>query len=193
MDVRLRIALLGGAVLGALNPTAVLAHTGQGADGLWAGTSHPFLGVDHLFAMVTVGVLAVVLRRRVQLPLVFVCSMALGSAVGMSGVSLTHGETAIALSVVALGAALVAGARTHWRFAAAMLALAGLVHGHAHGAEAPSAAHPALYIVGFVVATAALHAAGVVVGYVIRRRPAVRTTVGAVVTGVGLGLVVGLV
>jgi urease accessory protein len=193
MNVRLRIALLGGAVLGALDPTPAFAHTGQGTGGLWHGAVHPFLGVDHLFAMVTVGILAVVLRRPLQLPAVFVASMALGGALGMAGVSFGMGEAAISLSVVALGAALIAGARTDLVLAVSMLALAGLVHGHAHGAEAPTAAHPALYIGGFVVATAALHAAGVLVGYGLHRRPAVRGVLGAVVTGVGLGLVAGLV
>jgi urease accessory protein len=106
--------------------------------------------------------------------------------------ALPGGETAIAISVVALGAALIAGRAVRPAAALALIGVAGFVHGHAHGAEAPSAAHPVVYVAGFVVATASLHLAGVAVGSIVRSRVATRAAVGAIVLGAGTGLVAGL-
>jgi urease accessory protein len=74
-----------------------------------------------------------------------------------------------------------------------LVAIAGLAHGHAHGVEAPSAAHPLAYVGGFVLATVLLHAFGVAVGFGIRQRPAVRATIGTLVATAGVGLIVGVI
>ena len=183
-----------GALVGVLSVAApASAHTGQELDAVWSGLLHPVLGLDHLLAIVTVGTLAYVLGRDVALPGAFVGAMALGGALGIAGVTVPFGEAAVAVSVLALGGALVAGAAMRRGPALALVALAGLAHGHAHGLEAPAAAHPAVYVAGFVAATVALHGAGWLVGSAVHRRPAVRTAMGAAVLGAGAGLAVGLI
>lgn len=168
------------------------AHTGHGIGATWSGLVHPLLGPDHMFAMVSVGVLAALIRRPLTVPITFLSAMVAGGTLGMAGMALPGGELAIAVSVVALGAALVAGGTTHPALALGLVVAAGFVHGHAHGSEAPQAAAPIAYIVGFIAATAVLHAAGVGAGQVVSRRPAARAALGSVVLGAGLAFAVGL-
>lgn len=192
---RRHLALIAAATLGVavLEASPVAAHTGQGTGAVWSGLMHPLLGPDHIFAMVSVGVLAAVIRRPIAVPASFVVAMVLGGALGMAGMPLPGGELAIALSVVALGAALVAGGTTHVGLALALVGAAGFVHGHAHGVEAPYAAEPVAYVLGFVAATAALHAAGVGAGQLVSRRPAFRAALGSLVIGAGVAFAVGVV
>jgi urease accessory protein len=193
VDRRLSAAVLFGAiVLLAVQASPAVAHTGQQTKGLWNGLTHPLLGPDHIFAMVTVGILAVILTRPILAPATFLSAMTTGGALAMAGMPLHFSETAIALSVVALGAALVAGQAMRPQIALGLVGLAGFVHGHAHGAEAPTAAHPTIYITGFVVATATLHLSGVGVGLGIRHRQRTRAAIGALVVGAGVGLVAGV-
>jgi urease accessory protein len=142
--------------------------------------------------MVTVGILAVILDAAIVVPATFVGAMVIGGALGMMGMPFPFTEAAIAVSVVALGGALVAGESMRADLALGLVALAGLVHGHAHGAEAPNAIHPAAYVLGFVLATASLHASGVAVGFGIRQRTAFRATIGTLVAATGLGLLVAI-
>lgn len=193
-DRRTWTTLAAGSLVGlVVAATPAAAHTGEGVGGLWSGVAHPILGLDHVFAMVTVGIVAAVLARPLAVPGAFLGAMTLGGALGLAGISLPAGETAIALSVVALGAALVAGATFRADAALALVAVAGLAHGHAHGLEAPTTAHPVVFVVGFLAATAALHASGVGAGMAVRRHTAIRTTVGTLVMGAGVGLVAGVI
>jgi urease accessory protein len=193
MRLRLRLAVLVGGLVSVSHAVPAAAHTGHSTGGLWSGLEHPLLGVDHLFAMVTVGILAVVLGHVVVVPSAFLVAMTAGGTAGIVGVALPFGEPAIVLSVVALGAALIAGGAVHPSVAVGLVAVAGFVHGHAHGLEAPTAISPIVYVAGFVLATAVLHVSGGAAGVAIRARPAARATVGAVVLGAGVGLVAGLI
>ena len=94
-------------------------------------------------------------------------------------------ETAIALSVVALGVAVALAPRADATWLLAMVAAAGVAHGNAHGAEAPGATNPLLYVVGFVAVTATLHAIGLLGGTVARRVPAA-VLAGAAVVATGV-------
>jgi urease accessory protein len=191
---RLVAAVAGGAALSVCFVALPAgAHTGQPAHGLSSGLVHPLLGVDHLLAMVTVGVLAVILGRPLAVPAAFLATMVAGGVIGMAGLASPGGEVAVALTVVALGAALIAGRAVRPELAIGLVALAGLVHGHAHGAEVPAAAHPAVYVAGFVLATAALHFTGVAAGFGIRGWPTMRAAFGALVVGLGIGLTAGLI
>lgn len=193
-DRRTLTMLAAGSLVGmAIAATPAAAHTGGHGAGLWSGVTHPILGLDHVFAMVAVGIVAAVLGRPLAVPGAFLGAMTVGGALGLGWMPLPAGETAIALSVVVLGAALVAGATMRAEAALVLVGVAGFAHGHAHGLEAPTAAHPAVYVVGFLVATAALHAAGVGAGMGVRHRDALRTTLGALVMGAGVGLVTGVV
>lgn len=152
--------------------TPALAHTGH-ADGagLAFGFLHPVTGLDHLLAMVTVGLYAALIggRALVTVPLAFVAMMAGGAALGVAGAPVPMVEPMIAASVVVLGLLCV----LPWgRSAGVGVALAGwfaLFHGYAHGAEMPVDASGLAYGAGFLAATALLHAAGLTFGLLARR------------------------
>jgi urease accessory protein len=152
------------------------------------GFLHPITGPDHLLAMVAVGIVAATATaaRAVWVaPATFLGGMLLGGALGLAGVPMPGAELLIVASVVLLGLVVAGAVRDDHRGVVAGLVLAGVAHGHAHGAEAPSSAHPALYVLGFLVATAALHLAGTGVGTVIRERRLVRLGFGVATAGAG--------
>lgn len=182
-----RVAASAGFVLAL--PTLAQAHVGFHADGLAAGLSHPFSGLDHLLAMLAVGVWAATLggRARYIVPLAFVALLAVGAVLGASGVALPAVETMIAASVAALGLLIAFEARIGTAPAAALVALFAVFHGHAHGAEMPAMASPLAYGLGFVAASVALHLAGLVFGGLQQARLAARLSGGAIAAA-GLAL-----
>lgn len=144
-------------------PSAALAHTGMGpAEGFIHGFGHPLGGVDHILAMLAVGVFASVLGGRALylVPLSFVAMMVLGFALGVMQVQVPFVELGIALSSIAIGGAAALGRPMPLAGAAALAGLFAVFHGHAHGAEMPGNADGLAYALGFVLATALLHAAG---------------------------------
>jgi urease accessory protein len=148
-------------------PGAALAHTGDGAHhGFVHGFLHPLGGLDHLLAMIAVGLLAAHLGGRALwlVPLSFVALMAAGGAIGFAEIRVPYVELFIAASVVVLG--VLVAFRTNIPLIAAML-IAGffaIFHGHAHGAELPDGESIYPYAAGFLLATALLHLAGVAIG-----------------------------
>ena len=150
----MRLAFL--VLLLAASPAA-LAHPGAHAGGFAHGFAHPFGGLDHLLAMVAVGVWAA--RRagpaRWILPLAFVSFMALGT-----GLALPVVEPMIAASVLVLGLGAALGRRLPVAAGAALTALFALYHGQAHFAEMPAEASLAGFALGMLSATALLHGAG---------------------------------
>lgn len=176
-----------------LLPGAALAHTGHGSvDGLAHGFAHPFGGLDHLLAMFAVGLLAVRIGGRALwlVPAAFVGTMALGGVAGFEGLDLPFVEIAIALSVVAIGVAVAAGYVPPTAAAAAFVGFFALFHGFAHGAELPEGANGFSYAIGFLVATALLHAAGIAAGLA---GPRLVRAGGVAVALAGLALVAGAV
>lgn len=153
--------------------TTAFAHPQHGltGDGLVAGFSHPWLGLDHLLAMVAVGLLGVQLGGRAiwVLPFAFLGMMVVGGAMGVSSVPFRFVESGIALSVISLGGALAIGRKYPLVAAAIVIGLFGLMHGHAHGMEMPALAAPVLYAAGFVGATALLHLTGIAAGLCVVR------------------------
>lgn len=164
------------------------AHEGPGlAGGFASGLAHPLLGGDHVIAMVAVGLWGAFLGAPALwlLPVVFPLVMAAGGALGVMGVPLPAVEIGIAVSAIALGG-VVAGALRAPLWAAAMLvAVFAIFHGHAHGTELPQAASPIAYSLGFVIATGALHLAGIVLG-LLTRWPAGRIAVRGMGAGIAL-------
>ena len=147
-----------------LLPTAALAHTGAGdASGFLHGFMHPIGGVDHVLAMVAVGVFAYVLGGRALwlVPLSFVGMMAVGFLVGIGQVDVPFVELGIALSSVVIGAAAALGRPMPVVAASALVGVFAIFHGHAHGAEMPVVPAGLEYAAGFIIATALLHAAGI--------------------------------
>jgi urease accessory protein len=172
------------------------AHAGHGAESLGSGFGHPLTGLDHVLAMIAVGLWAVQQggRRVWLLPLCFVAVMIGGAALGATGVGLPFAEGGIAMSVLVLGA-LVAGCVRLPAVAGALLVGAfALFHGHAHGAEMPAGAGAVGYATGFLAATALLHAAGLGLGLALQRgstAPRLARTLGAATAVAGLLLLVG--
>ncbi len=182
-------------------PAVAYAHTGVGeTGGLVHGFSHPISGLDHILAMVMVGVFAFQLGGRAvwAVPATFVLVMAFGGALGIAGVNLPFVETGIALSVVVLGAAVALNVRASTAVAMGIVGLFAIFHGHAHGAEIPENAGRAAYAAGFMIATALLHAAGLATGFLIarvgeRQGAFVVRTAGGLAAVAGVGILTGLI
>lgn len=189
----MRTALFG--FLAAAASASAWAHVGVHADGgLSTGLAHPFLGLDHLLAMVAVGIWAVQIGGRclLGLPAAFVTFMAAGAALGAAGVPLPQVEGMVALSVLALGCVVGLSARLAWYWAIPLVAAFALFHGHAHGTVMPDFAAPWQYFVGLAIATASLHALGVVAASALKKHPAVIQAGGVVIGLAGSLLVISL-
>jgi urease accessory protein len=161
----MRRALLAASL--ALVPTAAFAHVGVGdANGFAHGFMHPVSGMDHVLAMVAVGVFAAQLGGRAvwAAPCAFVGMMIVGGALGMSGVNVPFVEIGIGLSVVVLGSAVALGLSVPVIVAMALVGFFAVFHGHAHGAEMPETSSGLSYGAGFVIATAMLHIGGIGLG-----------------------------
>jgi urease accessory protein len=146
---------------------SAFAHEQAGiGGGLAQGLLHPLTGIDHLIAMVAVGIWGAQLGAPAiwVLPITFPMVMALGAVLGVLKIPLPMPEVAIALSALVLGAAVALRLRLPFVAAAAVVAVFAIFHGHAHGVELPSSANPLSYGVGFVVATGLLHLCGVLLG-----------------------------
>ncbi|HEX3538237.1 MAG TPA: HupE/UreJ family protein [Stellaceae bacterium] len=155
-----------------LAATAAQAHTGVGDTGGFVhGFAHPISGIDHVLAMVAVGLLAAQLGGRAlwMVPASFVSMMVVGGVLGVIGIGLPFVEIGIGLSVVVLGLAIAVGLHLPTVAAMALVGFFAVFHGHAHGAEMPETASGFAYGVGFILATAALHAAGIGLGLGIGR------------------------
>lgn len=145
-----------------LVPALAFAHPGHGDNGLVAGISHPVGGLDHLLAMIAVGLWAAQQKgaARWALPCTFVGTMLIGGILGFEGLDLPGLESGIATSVFALGLAVALAVRPPLFMAVAATAIFALFHGVAHGLELPEMSSPWAYATGFIAATAVLHAAG---------------------------------
>jgi len=181
------------ALAGLLASSAATAHVGiHSAGSFSAGFTHPFIGLDHLLAMVAVGVWAVQLggRRVLGLPATFVGFMAVGAALGAAEMPLPHVEGMVALSVLALGCVIGLSARLAWYWAIPLVAAFALFHGHAHGAEMPDFAAPWQYFIGFALATALLHGSGVAAASALKARPYLVRAGGAAIGLAGCWLLI---
>lgn len=153
-----------------LVPTAALAHTGVGStSGFMHGFLHPLSGLDHQLAMIMVGIFAYQLGGRALwlVPVTFVGVIALGGFLGVMGVPLLFVEIGIAMSVIVLGAIVALGVKAPLAVAMAAVGFFAIFHGHVHGTEMPLAVAGATCGLGFMLATALLHALGIGVGFLI--------------------------
>lgn len=171
-----------------------LAHTGDAAapSGFASGFLHPLTGIDHLLAMLAVGMWGAQLGMPALwvLPVAFPLVMALGGAVGIAGVPLPAAEPAIVASVVLLGGAIAIGRPPPLALAAALVAFFAIFHGYAHGRELPAEASALGYSAGFVLATGGIHLLGIAIGFVTRLPGGERLLRGggAAIAAVGLAL-----
>ncbi|MDZ4293972.1 MAG: HupE/UreJ family protein [Hydrogenophaga sp.] len=155
---------------------AAQAHTGHGTHSLMEGLVHPF-GLDHLLAMVAVGVWSVSALPKGKAwwgPATFLAALVVSAALGAAGVTVPYLEHAISLSVVLFGLMLVfANKAMPVALGLGLVAVASSLHGLAHGSETPETGF-AGYAAGFLLTTAALHIGGVLVGLGVRRTLAER-------------------
>jgi urease accessory protein len=154
-----------------LSPLTAFAHKRGGeVIGFASGFLHPISGLDHILAMVAVGMWGAQLGAPAMwvLPVVFPMVMALGGMMGLMGIKLPGIELCIAMSALALGFAVCREARPKLWIAAIIVSVFAIAHGHAHGTELPMGASGVLYSIGFVIATGLLHALGIGIGLVHR-------------------------
>jgi len=160
-----REALLALFLLMAAVPAWAHEQTGQAA-GFLTGLKHPVSGLDHVLAMISVGLWGAQLGAPAiwLLPVVFPMVMAFGGFLGLIGVPLPGTEVGIAVSAILLGLMVALEARPPVWVAAGLVGFFGIFHGYAHGTELPAGENALLYSVGFVIATGGLHAIGIGIG-----------------------------
>ena len=150
---------------------SAFAHVQKGeAAGFLSGLKHPVSGLDHVLAMVAVGLWGAQLGAPAVwvLPVAFPMVMAFGGMLGLMGVPLPGIEYGIAASAILLGIAVMFELRPPLAIAAFVVAVFAIFHGHAHGTELPAGQSGLLYSMGFVIATGCLHGVGITIGTVHR-------------------------
>jgi urease accessory protein len=166
------------------------AHTGSLSGGFVGGLMHPVFGLDHVIAMVAVGLWGAFLGPPAiyMLPVAFPLIMALGGVLGILGVPLPGVEIGIAISAIVLGLMVAIAARPPIGIALLVVGAFAIFHGHAHGTELPAGADAVAYSLGFVIATGLLHLTGIAFGLLVRwpmGKVAVRT-LGALIACAGV-------
>ena len=152
-------------------PAIVWAHVGSGeVGGFLTGVQHPVSGLDHVLAMIAVGLWGAQLGSPAlwMLPVAFPMMMACGGMLGLMGLPMPGVEVGIAVSAVVLGVMVLAEARPTLSATLAIVAFFAVFHGHAHGTELPEGQSGLLYSMGFVMATGCLHGVGIAIGLIHR-------------------------
>ena len=182
----------------AVLPAVAFAHPGHdgGHDLTWdfsGGFGHPISGLDHVLAMVAVGLWAAQLggRARWLVPTTFVGLLAVGAVCGHHGLAPAGVEQMIAASLLVLGLMVVMAHRLPLAVGLGLTALFGAFHGFAHGAEIPASSGGLSYGLGFIFATVLLHGVGLALGKVSTRQSTWLSKIaGAGVASVGMMLLV---
>ena len=192
MKISSKLTMAALSLSAALIPSLAFAHPGgDHVHGLLAGLEHPLFGIDHLLAMVAIGMIAARSGRIgfLVVPPAFVATMMAGAALGIAGIGLPSVETGIALSLVVFGAMVALARPLPLAVAASLAAVFGLFHGNAHGLEIPESAGGLAYAAGFVFATSTLHAAGALSALKLAGRSGMVRAAGAATSLVGMAMV----
>lgn len=177
--------------------TTAFGHPGhEHASGFMAGVAHPFMGVDHLLAMVALGLWAALWKGRSMLiaPTIFLTSMLIGALFALNGGNLPFVEHGIALSVLVMGllVAIVPVQGVSLLIALPLIAVGAAMHGYAHGSELPAGMSTLQFIAGFATATALLHSLGILIGLQLSNRTGLRRAAGLAIAVAGSVLAAGL-
>ena len=177
-------------------PETAFAHAPGGTGGGFVtGFLHPIMGVDHLVAMVAVGLWGAFLGERALwiLPIVFPSIMAVGAAFGIVGLEIPLVEFVIALSGVVIGALIALRVRAPLAIAMVLVGIFAIFHGYAHGVEMPEQIRAITYSAGFVIGTGLLHLAGIAIGFttLLPRGELLVPGCGGVIPAIGLSYLVG--
>lgn len=146
-----------------------IAHVQQGqAQGLITGLGHPVSGIDHVLAMIAVGIWGAQLGAPALwlLPVTFPMAMAFGGFLGLAGIAVPGVEIGIAVSALLLGLLVAREVKPPFVLAAVLVGAFAIFHGHAHGTELPAGQNGLTYSIGFVAATGSLHGVGILIGLV---------------------------
>jgi urease accessory protein len=198
---RVVLLLAGMAIVMLATAAPALAHEGQviRLGSFLAGLTHPVLGLDHLLAMLAVGIVSAQIGGKAiwTVPATFVGVMAIGGLVGRADPGLGSAviEYGIASSVILLGAVIAIERNLAIGVAMAVVGVFAMFHGYAHGAEIPTVARPMLYAGGFLTGTALIHLSGVVIGDISKRYRSGRVALrvgGLAIATLGLGFVAGV-
>lgn len=164
--MRMRTGLLAGAMGYVLGTSGVQAHALFESGGWASGVLHPFLGADHVLAMLAVGLWAAQLGGRAlwRIPLAFISVLAVGAAAGVASVPVASIELGIAASVLAFGLLVAFAVRLPLGIGVTLAGAFAFLHGHAHGTQWPALVPAWSYAGGFLLATALLHATGILAG-----------------------------
>jgi urease accessory protein len=152
-------------------PAAAMAHVESGeAGGFMSGVTHPISGLDHVLAMVAVGLWGAQLGSPAMwmLPIAFPMMMAVGGMLGLIGVPVPGVEVGIAVSGIVLGVMVLGEVKTPLTAAMILVGIFAIFHGHAHGTELSEGQNAMLYRIGFVISTGTLHAVGIGIGTIHR-------------------------
>jgi urease accessory protein len=155
-----------------LSSTNLFAHPLLGTQsGFSNGFFHPLSGLDHILAMLAVGIWAAQMGGKVKwiIPVTFVGLMSLGGVLGMNNISLPFAEIGILVSVVVLGVLILAGVKLPMLVSSILVGVFALCHGHTHGTELPAAASGVMYAAGFALTTIVLHLSGIGFGSVVNK------------------------
>lgn len=156
-------------VAGIIMPVLAHAHIEQGqATGFFTGIEHPWSGLDHILAMIAVGLWGAQLGNPALwvLPIAFPMMMAVGAMMGLLGIPLPGVEIGIALSAILLGLMVLIDARANLVVATLLVGFFAIFHGHAHGTELPAGQSGLLYSMGFIFGTGCLHGVGILIGMI---------------------------
>ena len=156
------------AILLLVLPASLQGHEGGSVAGLWSGLLHPITGLDHVLAMIAVGLWGAQMGNPAiwVLPVVFPMVMAFGGMLALIGLPLPGVEIGIALSALLLGLMVASEAHPKLALAAVLVGVFAVFHGHAHGTELPDDQSGILYSMGFVASTGLLHATGITIGLI---------------------------
>ena len=176
---------------------SVEAHQ-MGGVGFGSGLLHPMMGLDHMLAMVAVGIIAARLGGKwiMVVPFTFVSSMIVGGIAAIEGVRLPLVDYGVALSVLVLGIVVAFNTKVSPYLAIVCVAFFAICHGHAHGEELPLITDPVLYTLGFVFSTTVLHVSGIVVAkkaYQTEKRTNALRYAGVAMALFGMVLLIGII
>ena len=153
-------------------PASAFAHTAGGGAGagFLTGFLHPLGGLDHLLAMLAVGMWGAQLGSPAiwLLPVAFPQVMALGGVAGILGVPLVGIEVGVTVSVIVLGSMIALDRRPPLWAALLLVSFFAVFHGYAHGVELPGKTGAVAYSAGFVTATGLIHLTGIGIGFVVK-------------------------
>ena len=185
-------------VLGAilLLPSVAFAHGGvEGGGAFISGLTHPILGLDHLLAIIAVGMLSAQIRRHAMwlLPFAFVLAMLGGAVLAIRGIPLFTVELLITISVVVMGIAVVLERKPPLLLFIALVAFFALFHGHAHGTEMSPDYDYLHYCGGFVVGALVINLAGIAIGVIAEKKQVGQLVryLGAGIAGIGVHILIG--